>query len=355
MKSCADWLFYAAQKIMSKTTIERDGIEAGGSIGTGPYYFVSHDTGVSWTIRRFEEYFGEKPVTEEIIFTAITDNNSRSIALESGDVDAIFDPGTSDIVKFQQDPNFNVFKGNSLSNVFLGLNSARPAFADQRVRQAVAMAISRDDIIAAVYEGGAVGSPSFNFINNVSPGYVDVDAHKYDLEGAKALLKEAGYDENNKLKLNLYTFKKFMPIAELVQNNLAKINVELNVEEWAQSSFSANIRKDGGYDIYIQQTSSLGGVLNIVQRFLVSNGASNVMNYSSEELDRLYNEAIASKTIEELYAKYADVQHFLAKDVPAIPIVQTYLWAIGTSNFYGIDLGNQNYRVNFTNSFVIEK
>lgn len=354
-KSCADWLFYASQKIMSKNTIERDGIESGGSIGTGPFYFVSHDTGVSWTIRRFDGYFGEKPVTEEMVFSVITDTNSRSIALESGDVDAIFDPGTSDIVKFQQNPDYNVFKGNNLSNVFLGLNNSRPAFADQRIRQAVAMAISRDDIIVACFEGGAVGSPSNNFINNVSPGYVDVDAYEYDVEGAKALLKEAGYDENNKLKINLYTFKKFMPIAELVQNNLAQANIEVNVEEWAQTSFSSNIRKDGGYDIYIQQTSSLGGVLNIVQRFLVSNGPSNVMNYKSEELDNLYNEAVASKTMDELYAKYADIQEFLAKDVPAVPIVQTNLWAIGTSNFYGIDLGNQNYRVNFTNSFVIEK
>lgn len=354
-KSCADWLFYAAQKIMSKSTVERDGIEVGGSIGTGPYSFVSHDTGVSWTIRRFDGYFGEKPVTEEIIFTVIVDTNSRALALESGDVDAIFDPGTADIVKFMRDSNYNVFKSPSLSNIFLGLNSSRPAFADQRVRQAVAMATSREDIVAACFEGGSVGSPSYNFINDVSPGYVDVDAYEHDIEGAKALLKEAGYDETNKLKVNLYTFKKFMPIAELVQANLAQANIDVNVEEWAQSSFSSNIRKDGGYDIYIQQTSSLGGVLNIIQRFLVTDGPSNVMIYSSEELDSLYNEAVASKTMDELYGKYAEIQQFLAKDVPAVPIVQASLWCIGTSDFFGVDLGNQNYMVNFTNSYVIEK
>lgn len=354
-KSCADWLFYAAQKIMSKNTVERDGIEVGGSIGTGAYSFVSHDTGVSWNIKRFDGYFGDQPVTEEIIFTVITDTNSRALALESGDVDAIFDPGTADIVKFMQDSNYNTFESDSLSNVFLGLNSSRPAFADQRVRQAVAMAILREDIVDACYEGGSVGSPSNNFINNVSPGYADVDAYELDIEGAKALLKEVGYDENNKLKINLYTFKKFMPIAELVQANLAMINIEVNVEEWAQSSFSSNIRKDGGYDIYIQQTSSLGGVLNIIQRFLVTDGPSNVMIYSSDELDNLYEEALASKTMDELYGKYAEIQQFIAKDVPAVPIVQASLWVIGNADFYGVELGDQNYMVNFTNCYVIEK
>ena len=353
--SCADWLFYSAQKIMSKATIERDGIEAGGSIGTGPYRFVAHEQGVSWNMERFEDYFGEKPLTKEIIFTVITDSNSRSLALESGDVDAIFDPATTDIVKFTNDPRFNVYKGDNLANVFLGLNASRPAAADQQVRQAIAMAVNRNDIVAACFEGGLVGSPSYNFINNVSPGYKEVNAYMYDVEAAKALLKEAGYDENNRLQLSLYTFAKFMPIAELVQNNLAQANIDVTIKEWAQSSFSSNIKADGGYDIYIQQTSSLGGVLNIVQRFLTTDGQSNVMRYSSSELDALYEEALNSKTMDELIVKYGGIQDYLAEDVPAVPVVQTYLWCVGTADFFGMDLGNQNYAVNFTGCYVIEQ
>lgn len=353
--SCADWLFYSAQKMMSKATIEREGIENGGCIGTGPYRFVSHDQGVSWNIERFDNYFGEKPVTKEIIFTVITDSNSRSLALESGDVDAIFDPATSDIHKFTNNPKYNVFKGDNLANVFLGLNCSRPAAADQHVRQAIAMAVNRDDIVMACYEGGLVGAPSYNFINNVSPGYKEVEAYGYDVEAAKALLKEAGYDESNRLQLSLYTFGKFMPIAELVQNNLAQANIDVNIKEWAQSSFSANIKADGGYDIYIQQTSSLGGVLNIVQRFFTSEGQSNVMRYYSDALDSLYEEALSSITMDELNLKYGEIQDFLAEDVPAIPVVQTYLWCVGTSDFYGVDLGNQNYAVDFTGCYVIEQ
>lgn len=352
--SCADWLYYAAQKIMSKTAIEKMGIEAAGCIGTGPYRFVSHESGVEWTMERFDKYWGEKPVTDRITFRVVVDNNARALALESGDVDAIFDPAPFDIVKFKKNNNYNVYRGNNLSNIFLGLNNSRIAGTDVRIRKAIAMAVNRDDIVAACY-GDGIGSPSYNFINNVSPGYVPVDYIKYDVDGAKSILKELGYDEKNKLDLRLYTFSKFMPVAEVVQNNLAQANINVIIQEWAQSSFSANIKADGKYDIYVQQTSSVGGVLNIAQRFLTSKGASNVMRYNSAKFDSLYDEAVKSPSIDAMYQKYAEMQQFIAEDVPAVPIVQTYLWCVGTSNFYGIDLGDQNYTVNFTGCYVIEK
>lgn len=353
--SCADWLFYAAQKILSKTTVESEGIEAGGCIGTGPYKFVSHESGVSWTIERYDDYFGEKPVTEQIVFTVITDNSGRALALQSGDVDAAFDIAAADVVKFQDSDKYNLYQGDNLCTVFLGLNSGREACADLSVRQAIAMSINRDDIIAACYEGGTVGAPATNFINNVSPGHADVEALPYDVEGAKALLAEAGYDESNPLELNLYTFAKFIPIAEIVQADLAQAGIVVNIQEWAQSSFSSNIRKDGGYDMYVQQTSSTGGVLNIVNRFMSTGGASNVMNYSNPELDALIDEAAASKNLDELYEKYAEIQQLIAEEVPAVPIAQQYLWCAGTNDFYGVDLGNQNYSVDFSGCYVIEE
>lgn len=353
-KSCADWLYYAAQKIMSKTAIEKNGIEAAGCIGTGPYKFVEHNTGVEWSIERNPDYYGEKAITDKIVFKVVTDTNARALALESGDVDAIFDPAAFDVMKFQKNPQYNVYKGDNLSNIFLGLNNSRIAGTDVRIRQAIAMAVNRDDIVAACY-GDGIGSPSYNFINNVSPGFVDVDYIKYDVEGAKKLLKEVGYDEKNKLELRLYTFGKFLPIAEVVQNDLAQANINVTIQEWSQSSFSSNIKKDGKYDIYVQQTSSLGGILNIFQRFLTSSGASNVMRYSNAEFDGLYEEAVNASNIDELKKKYAEMQRFIAKDVPAVPVVQTYLWCIGTSNFFGVDLGNQNYFVDFSGCYVVEK
>ena len=354
-RSTADWPFYAAQKIMSAATIEREGIEVGGAIGTGPFYFVGHQPGVSWNIRRFDGYWGEAPVTEEISFVVISDAAARSLALEAGDVEAIFAPATTDVPRFLADPSFNVFRGDNLSNIFLGINTGRPAGSDMRIRQAIAMAVNRDDIVFAVYEGGAVGAPSYNFINDVSPGFVEVDPHPHNIQAAIELLAEAGYNESNRLQLELYTFGLFMPVAEIIQHSLAQANIDVSITEWAQSGFSANIREDGGFDLYIQQSSSVGGILNIVQRFLTAQGPSNLPGYNDPEMEALFQSAIDAGTLEEMLHYYALIQQHLAYQVPVVPLVQQYLWTIGSADFFGVYLGNQNYTVDFTNSYVIER
>jgi len=352
-RSTADWLFYASQKIMSAATVERDGIEIGGAIGTGPFYFAEHVPGVSWTLHRFDGYWGEPAPTEEITFVVINDAAARSLALEAGDVVAIFAPATNDIPRFQANDNFNVFRGDNLSNIFLGINMNRPEGEELQIRQAIAMGVSRDDIVVAAYEGGAVGVPSYNFINDVSPGFAQVDAFPHDLDAARALLAELGYDETNRLELTLYTFGLFMPVAEIVQHSLSQINIDVTIQEWAQSGFSANIREDGGFDLYIQQSSSVGGILNIVQRFLTAAGPSNLVGFNNPEMEALFQSAIDAGNLEDLLYYYALIQELLAYQVPVVPLVQQYLWTIGSADFFGVYLGNQNYTVDFSRSFVV--
>ena len=90
-------------------------------------------------------------------------------------------------------------------------------------------------------------------------------------------------------------------------------------------------------------------------RFFRTGGQSNVMNYTSPELDAMMDEAVQSKDLDEMAEKYAKVQQFLADDVPAVPLVDQYLWCVGTKNFYGVDLNNQYYYVDFTNCYVVEE
>lgn len=352
--TCADWPYYAAQKIMSRATVEEEGIEKGGSIGTGPYKFVSYEPGVQWVMERNDNYFGEVPVTRQITFTVITDDNARALSIESGDVDVVFDPNPADIVKFLNNPAYNVYQNTSLSNVFLGINCAREG-GNLDIRRALAMAISRDDIEAACYEDGQLGTASFNYVNSASPLHAEVNAIPYDPEGAIEILKELGYDANNKLQLRLCAAGKFIPLAEIIQANLAAVNIDLTVSEFSQAGFSSSLREDGKYDMYLQQSSSQGSILNIVQRFFATGGQSNVMNYSNPELDAMMEEATKSKDMDEMAERYAEIQQVLADEVPAIPLIEQYLWCIGTKDFYGVDLNNQYYYVDFTNCVVLEE
>lgn len=352
---CADWEYYAAQKIMSEKAVADMGIEEGGCIGTGPYKFKNYEAGVSWSIERNEEYWGEKAITKEIVFKLISDSNARVLAVESGDVDGVLDPAESDVTTYLNNPDYNVYYAKNVANVFCGFNYARDLGSNDVLREAVARAINRDDIIAVCFGDGALGNPMGNFINSVAPGYVEVEYPEYDLEKAKELLKSQGYDENNRLQIRLISAAKFLSAAEIIQANLLEANIDVSVEEFSDSGYSSHLREDGKYDMYMQQSSSTGGMLNIVERFLVTGGASNVMNFTNTELDELVAKAASSKNMDEMRANYAEVQQKIADLIPCVPIAERYIWCIGTKNLYGVDLNNQQYYVDLSRSYVVEE
>ncbi len=348
-----DWLFYAAQKIVSKSAVEALGGEEGGRIGTGPFMHKSQETGVNWVIERNDNYWGELPVTKEITFLVITDASSRALTLKSKNVDAIFEANASDIVNFLADSNYNVFKAENSANVYIGLNCGNGSKCENEiVRKAVAMSVNRDDIVNACYENGACAVPSYNVINNVTPGYVDVECIEYDPEGAAKLLADNGLSG---LTLNLITFAKYKSVAEVVQADLSMAGITVNIEEYAQSGFTSNLKKDPSkFDMYINATSSSGGVLNIMTRFFASTGNASAMYYNDPEFDAALAKAMESTTYDDLVAAYGGLQQYLAETVPAVALAQTYLWCIGSSNFGGVDLGTQTYEVDFTGAYVTE-
>ena len=135
--------------------------------------------------------------------------------------------------------------------------------------------------------------------------------------------------------------------------SLAGINVVVN--EIAQSGFTGSLRSDPTkYDMYINATSSSGGVLNIVSRFFKTDSPVSAMYYSDPTFDTMLEEGMASKTYDEMIEAYGGMQEYLAQTLPAIPLAQTYLWCIGSSGFSGVDLGTQTYEVNFTNACVAQ-
>ncbi|MCI8319234.1 MAG: ABC transporter substrate-binding protein [Lachnospiraceae bacterium] len=351
LNTCSpDWLMYAAQKIMSQQAVDTMG-EAGCAIGTGPYKFEAQESGVSWSLERFDGYWGEPELTENITFQVVTDASTRALSLQSGDVDAIFEANASDIVKFQADSNYNVFQADNLANVYLGFNMDRLPGESPELRRAVAMAINRDDIVNACYEGGACAKPSYNIINEVSTGYAEVDYVEYDLDAARALLEE---NDLIGTTLVLYTFAKYIPVAEVVQADLSMVGINVEIREQSQSGFTGNLRDDRQYDMFINATSSTGGLLNIASRFFETGSTVSCMFYADPAFDELLDAARKCTSYDAMLDAYAGLQQHLAEQIPAIPLCETYLWCIGSSNFGGVNLGNQTYDVDFSGVYVTE-
>ena len=171
-------------------------------VGTGPYEFVSWRSGDRITLKANPNYFGGKPLTENVIFRVITEGTNRTIALETKEVDIAYeiDPidlqfvkGNSDLVLMEQ-PAININ--------YLGFNTKKAPFDKEEVRQAIAYAIDVPSIIQAVFLGSATSSNSP--VAPGVPGYnPNAKEYKQNIEKAKELLSKAGFPNGFKAQISL--------------------------------------------------------------------------------------------------------------------------------------------------------
>ena len=111
-------------------------------IGCGPYEFVEWSHGNYCKIKAYDDYFLGKAKTENIIFRIIPEASQRTIALENGEVDLIYDLAVNDISIVESNPDLQLYQNESVTTWYLALNCQDPILSDVRVRQAIAKGIN---------------------------------------------------------------------------------------------------------------------------------------------------------------------------------------------------------------------
>jgi peptide/nickel transport system substrate-binding protein len=160
--------------------------------GTGPYKFQSYDTSSQVvTLVRNEDYWGDKAKNAKMIIRTIGDEAARKQELEAGNVDIIDFPNPVDW-KGLKDKGFNVQVRRAFNVLYLGINQKNnPKLKDLRVRQAIAYAVNRQQLVTSKLPEGA--QVATQFMPDTVSGYADdVQKYDYDLAKAKSLLQEAG-------------------------------------------------------------------------------------------------------------------------------------------------------------------
>ena len=236
------------------------GIHDGIAVGTGPYKAVKvTDTQVD--LVKNENYWGSvKPKMDKIFVKSITDGDTLTMAMQNGEVDAAQGLPYASLDIFQKDSSKYKLSQTETSRVYqAAFNFKTEALQDLRVRKAISMAIDKENFTKVLLNGN--GAPAVGpFPTNLSFGGNMVKTAAYDLEGAKALLKEAGYEDtdgdgyvdkngkNLELRYLTYTSRQELPLlAEAAQASLKKIGVKLNVN--ATDNYKA-VLKSGEYDIF---------------------------------------------------------------------------------------------------------
>jgi len=219
-------------------------------VGTGPFRFVDWKQGDSIQLAAYDGYWGEKPALSSATFRFISDPTAAFAAMMAEDVDAFpIYPAPETLAQLGADPRFKVIVGTTEGETILALNKAVPPLDDVRVRQAIAHAVGRQELIDGAMFG--YGTPIGTHFAPHHPDYVDLtDRSAHDPDAARALLAEAGA-EGLKLRLALPPTPYARRGGELLAAQLRDVGIETTITnmEWAQ--WLETVFKGKDYDMTI--------------------------------------------------------------------------------------------------------
>lgn len=210
--------------------------EATHPVGTGPYSFADWVKGDHIDLVRNDHYWGKAPQIAKATFKFISDPNAAFAAVMSGDVDYFPQfPAPETLAQFNGNPQFKVLVGTTEGETILSINNRNAPLNNVKVREAIAHAINRKDIIDGAMFG--YGTPIGTHFPPHNPDYVDLTGlSNYDPALSKKLLAEAGVTLPLKLRLALPPPPYARRGGEIIQQELKAVGIDTEVTnmEWAQ-------------------------------------------------------------------------------------------------------------------------
>uniref|UniRef100_UPI00356816C0 ABC transporter substrate-binding protein n=1 Tax=Paracoccus seriniphilus TaxID=184748 RepID=UPI00356816C0 len=232
--------------------VSQDGIAdiATAPVGTGPFRFERWVQGDRVELSAYDGYWGEKPALTRATFRFISDPTAAFAAMMAEDVDAFPNfPAPETLPQLQADPRFEVIVGTTEGETILAMNNSQPPLDDIRVRQAIAHAINRSDIINGAMFG--YGTPIGSHFAPHHPDYVDLTGlSAYDPELSRNLLAELD-EAPRPLRLALPPPSYARRGGEIVASQLREVGIETEITnmEWAQ--WLETVFKGGDFDLTI--------------------------------------------------------------------------------------------------------
>lgn len=222
-------------------------------IGCGRYHFKEAKQGEYVILERNEEYWDPNYAGyfKTIRFTFVNDPNSMVSAVMSGDAQVACDLPVAQASTFVENPAVRtyLYSSGEVEHLFFNHGEGHPT-SDIRVRQAIAKALNYPAIAGTATAG--FGNVALSYAgSNASyyvAGWTEADLAT-DIEGAKALLADAGYGDDNPLKLTTVTLPDLMDVYTVIQGNLKEAGIELEIQQVDMGGFVPAMLFDKSYDI----------------------------------------------------------------------------------------------------------
>lgn len=291
--------------------------QATAPIGTGPFQFVSRSAQENIVLKRFDEYWGDKPELTDVTFKIITQDTIVT-ALLSGSIDLCshLTPAQASEVSSQYD----ILKGGMNSVYGVYLNHTVAPLDNVEVRRALCHAINVEDIMTLAFdgEGTPIGSsmyPAFKkyFVEDLT-GY-----YEYDPEKARQMLADAGYADGFDLDLTVASnATQYVETAQVVAEQLKAVGVNVNIQLIDWNTWLSEVYAGRNYEATIVDIDASTMTARALLERFTSDYPKNISYFANEEYDASFAAAISAATDEEQVAAYKRCQEILTEEAANI-------------------------------------
>ena len=319
--------------------------------GTGPYKLDKWNRGSDVTMVRNDSYWGDKAKTEKLIVRWSPEAAQRLVELSGGTVDGIDNVGPTDFPAIEANADLQLKPREGLNVLYLGMNNTIKPFDNEKVRQAIAMGINRQQIVDNFYPPGSEVATHFTPCA-IANGCAGDPWYTFDAAKAKEMLAAAGFPDGFKTKIQFRDVPRgYLPapptIAQEIQSQLkANLGIDATIEVQESATFIDNANKgvlDGifllgwGAD-YPDPTNFLD--------YHFGSGAAPTFGKKFDDIGAALTEAAGGASDTAREPAYVKANNLIKTHVPMVPVVHGgsgVAYRADVTGAHASPLGNENF------------
>jgi peptide/nickel transport system substrate-binding protein len=318
--------------ILPKRYYEQVGADAfaAKAIGSGPYKWSKGVTGSWLQLEAVDKHWAEGvPKFKTVTYRVVPEESTRIAMIQTGEADIV---GVSrERVAELEATGLKVFvkERGSVMGCYFHQQWEDVPVADQRVRQALNLAVNRDELVNFIFAGQAklVAMYPIGSFAEAAGADVSLQPYPYDPDRAKALLKEAGYPDGFETTIYSYAREDVPEMARLVEaiaGYAARIGVKLNIFS-TEYPVARTRRMTGKMPGHISclgtpNRANAGDLLSLL--YTLHHSSSKFTDHKSPELDALLDKATAATKVEEVHSLIGDIHRWMHNDYGTMPLAE---------------------------------
>ncbi len=307
--------------ILPRSVYSTPGAAKDAPVGCGPFKFDEWRKNSFIRLSKFEEYWEEGyPKTDGLQFLFLAEYNAAKSSLLSKQSDALLMLNLADVPAMEAQQGIVVDSVLLLGFWWVGLNVEREPFTDVRVRQAVKLAINRQEYLDYALAGR--GAPAIVPIPKNSPFYSPELEYEQNIDQAKQLLAEAGYADGLKITLTVPKTPEEEPMGVVLQSQLKQLGIEAELEVLEVPAFIERIFTNKDYTAMVCGATAGPDPAALLNTYYLSDSPNNVQNYKNEQVDELLRQASAVTDTAQRQELYKQALTIAVDEAPMVWIAQ---------------------------------